>query len=1196
MSDPQKTSNYRLPVRRPVTTAMIFLAIVVFGWQSYSKLPVNLMPDLSYPKLTVRTEYEGAAPGDVEKLVTRPIEETLSIVGGLVDISSVSSAGNSEVILEFSWGTDMNVAQQDVRDRLDLFDPPAEVTEKPVILRFDPTLDPVLRVALVGDDHAEIADPDIRHQRMRAELTEIREAAERQVKSDLEADPGVAQVVVKGGREKEIQILVDTSKLANLSLSAQTVATALRQRNINLSGGQLRDGKTEYLVRTTNEFQEFNEIPWTLISTPSGETIRLMDVAEVRMTERDQESIVRLNGREAVELEIYKWGDANTVEVCNKLKDLFGFPREKTFSEKVGEWMTSAQGAPPPNAPDQIVMQQMAQQLRTDRTLKARLPEFTHMHLSSDQSQFIMSAIDEVNSAAIDGSFWALAIIYFFLRDMRSTILIGLSIPVSIVATFSPMFMQGISINVMSLGGLAMGVGMLVDNSIVVLESVFRCRDEGDDTTDAANRGTNEVAGAVTASTLTSIAVFAPLTFVEGVGGQLFKDHAWVVTYSLLASLLVALYLIPMIASRRRLTLQSGEDVVWVIQAYRLGRNNGQSGRLGALMLVPLNAIALIGEWFNDTADEKYGHLFSRVRNSKLPYPLALMLYAIPFAVATFLFGVETFIKSVLQVLVTIFFVLTLILGSIFWILAKAIRIALWIPLRIFDVTYGALTNFYESSLRFLMHFSPAVLFIMIALSVHAGYMAKDLGTELIPSFRQGEFTIRMEAPPGTRLEETADQASVIEREALGMEEVENVTVQIGQDKTQGDDSRGENIAEFTIRLRDPEVNVPRQDEIVERLRASILNITSNEVNFSLPALLSFRSPVELQILGPDILELRRIGEKVVAAISDVEGIRDPDVSVKEGYPEVIISLDRELLASKGLTPQQIAERLRAELYGDVATDFGAAGQKIDIRVLASRAQLSNLEDLKNLPVKDGYPPIPLDAVASIQVVEGPSEIRRIDQRQVALVTANLEGRDLGSVMEEIMERVASEVPVVEPYRIVRSGQDRELAESYESLMLALFLAVFLVYVVMASQFESILQPALIMFTVPMAFIGVIYVLAWQEISVSVLVWIGGIVLVGIVVNNAIVLVDYANQLRERGLTKREAAIQAGMIRLRPILMTALTTILGLLPMAIEVGQGAEIRQPLALTIMTGLTSATFLTLYIIPMVYDLFSVKDKKA
>lgn len=1184
----------RFAIRRPVTTAMLFLTIAVFGWRSYQQLPLNLMPDISYPTLTVRTEFEGAAPEDVEKLVTRPLEEMLSIVGGLVEISSISSAGLSEIVLEFDWGTDMNISQQDVRDRLDLFEPPKEITQKPVILRYDPTLDPVMRIAVaVAQDPAK---PLSREEESHA-LTTIRDAAQRNLKSDLEAEGGIAQVLVKGGREQEVQILVDAQRLKSLGLSLEYVVQSLAQQNINLSGGRLLEGKSEYLVRTLNEFTTVQEIADSLITTPGGSQLPLSSVAEVRMGTKERESIVRINGREAVELEIFKEGDANTVAVCNKVRDLLDFPRELGMAERLQAGFAKLMAEARKRAQGEDT-NQPSLWLSKKRTLLDRLPANSQLSIISDQSRFIVGSIREVQSATVNGGVLALIVLFLFLRELKSTLIIGVSIPIALIATFVPMFAWGISLNIMSLGGLALGVGMLVDNSIVVLESIFRCKEEGDSTVMAADRGTREVGGAVVASTLTTVAVFFPIAFVEGIAGQLFGDLGMTVTFSLLASLLTALYLNPLLASRETLAIRASREVVWVLRAYRAGRDAGE-GFFASLAAIPGRAAGYLREGIAAVYADTLAPGIDAIRGIGGGGAAAAKglgaLVLLPLEIG--LFVIALVLRGLGVVLSTVLFVIAASVFGVILLAGKLFRAVLWLPLEAFNRAFESFRSVYAWTLYRILPYAPIVLVLVALLTLHAVNTARGLGTELIPAMKQGEFGIRLELRAGTRLEDTAAQAERIEALVRAMPEVDSVSVQVGEENARAESSRGENVAEFTVLLKNPDQMALVQDEIIERLRGRILSSVGpdQEVTFTLPSMFSFKTAVELQIVGDDLGILRDIGKRALAVVREIPGVEDAELSVKPGYPEVLIELDRELLAARGLSPGQVALKLRREVQGEVATKFSRGGDKVDIRVRTKQDLLRSVEDLKQVAVNDGQPPIPLMDVARVRVQEGPSEIRRIDQRQVVLIQANVSGRDLGSVSNEIMARV-ERIERPNDYYFLPGGQFRELETSYSSLYIASLLALFLVYVVMACQFESIWHPAIVMFSVPLAFVGVIYALAWSGVVISVMVFLGGIVLAGIVVNNAIVLVDYVNLLRGRGMPVREALVHAGRVRLRPIFMTTITTVLGLLPMVLATGEGAELRRPLAITVMSGLCSSTLLTLVVIPMIYYIFNRDRRKV
>jgi HAE1 family hydrophobic/amphiphilic exporter-1 len=556
---------------------------------------------------------------------------------------------------------------------------------------------------------------------------------------------------------------------------------------------------------------------------------------------------------------------------------------------------------------------------------------------------------------------------------------------------------------------------------------------------------------------------------------------------------------------------------------------------------------------------------------------------------------VQLVLRLLTAVLVTLFFLLSVLVIGIVFVVGKVLGLLLWLPLLLFDQTLGIIRTAYGTGLRHALRFSPIILLAVLGLGAHAAYLARDLGTELIPPMKQGEFGIRMEARAGTRLEETEQRAARIESIIRQLDVVDTVAVEVGQESKRGESDRGENVAEFSVVLKDPQVNAARQDAIVDELREMIAKVSTEEITFTLPSLFSFKTPVEIQLVGDDLRLLRQIGESALGVVRNVAGVADAELSVKEGYPEIIIELDRELLASRGVAPGQVAQRLRTEVQGEVATRFNRSGEKVDVRVRTDKDFLQSREDLYRLSIADGPVPIPLRDVAEINVQEGPSEIRRVDQRQVVLISANVEDRDLGAVSGDIQAALAG-VDMPKDYYFMLGGQNRELETSYRSLYFALGLAIFLVYVVMACQFESVWQPAIVMFSVPLAFVGVVYALLGTGVELSIMVFLGGIVLAGIVVNNAIVLVDYVNQLRDRGHPKREALVLAGTVRLRPILMTTITTVLGLLPMAFDGGEGSELRRPLAITVMAGLASSTILTLVIIPAVYELFGGRDKPA
>ena len=1192
---PDTTREYRLAIRRPVATSMLFLILIVFGWRSYQNLPVNLMPDISYPSLTVRTEYEGAAPEDVEMLITRPLEELLSIVSGMVEINSISSPGLSEIILEFTWGSDMNLAQQEVRDRLDLFDPPREVTRKPVILRYDPTLDPVMRVAITSSD--KTLTPGSLEER--EVLTTIRESAQRRLKSDLEAESSIAQARIKGGQEEEIQVLLDVKALKALGISPDFVVAALAQQNINLSGGNLREGDTEYLVRTLNEFETIADVANSIIMTPGGAQRKLYELAEVFLGAKERETIVHINGREAVAIDIFKEGSANTVDVCNKIHDLLGFEREQSFQERLMEVVREAsQGNVIEEVPDTSVPQKNGGNSHKKGTFLDRLPENVRLSVISDQSRFIKGAINEVQDATILGGLLALAVLFLFLQEFKSTFIIGLAIPISVIATFVPMFFRDISLNIMSLGGLALGVGMLVDNSIVVLESIFRCREEGDNIRDGAERGTKEVSGAVIASTLTTICVFLPVAFVEGIAGQMFGDLALSVTFSLSASLLTALYLIPLVASRGSFAVVSDHYVVWFQRAYREGRDNKNQGIVSAILGIPVLGGSYFYTFLKSNWREVFDPAFAAISKAKSTPGLGTVLLAtsafVFLPILLLMFCCRIALGMVTTVFVSMLFVVLALIYGIYRVIRILLQMLFFLPLRLFTLFFDATRVVYGITLRHSLRFSLVILVLTGLVAAHAFNQAMLLGRELMPPMRQGEFGIRMEIRAGARLEETEERARKFEDIIRSVPEVNTVTVEVGRERRSMESDRGENVAEFTVLLKNSAEMSMQQDEVIEELRSKILAARIDEnITFTMPTLFSFRNAIEIEIMGDSLDELRHYGQAATIALNEIEGVTDAELSIRPGYPELIIEMDRDLLVARGLSPGEVANRLRAEIQGEVATRFSRGADRLDIRVRANQQVLRGLDDLRNLSVTDGPMPIPLDDVASITVKEGPSEIRRIGQRRTAIVSANVNNRDLASVSQEIDKKL-SELNMPLDMYYIQGGQRRELDTAFKSLRFALLLALFLVYVVMACQFESIVQPALVMFAVPLAFIGVIYALILTGTNISVMVFLGGIILAGIVVNDAIILVDYINQLCARGMSRTDAIVEAGKTRLRPIIMTTVTSVLGLLPMLLASGEGAEMRRPMALTVVSGLSMATLLTLFIIPMAYYLFGGKKR--
>ncbi len=1167
---PRRTS---FPTRRPVAILMIFLAAVVFGYFSLGRLPVDLMPELSYPTLTVRTEYPGAAPEEVENDISRPVEEALGVVGGLQRISSVSRAGISDVVLEFGWDIDISDATQDVLERLDLVFLPEEA-ERPLILHFDPSLDPIMELSLHGEGEGFEGESGLRRLRRLADL---------QVKRQLEPIRGVAAVRVKGGLEEEIQVRLEEAQLLRTGISIEQVIDRLAQENINVAGGTIEEGRTEYLVRTLNEYGDLDEIRRTIVATVGGRDVRIEDLGEVRMGHKERQILTRTDGGESVQIEIYKEADANVVALAQRVKAAVGELRAvdaaAPASGKEFRRGPARRGARPAG---------LAERLRRE--------EGATLKIVADRSLFIESSIAEVRNTAILGGLLAVLVLFLFLGEVRTTAIVAVSIPLSLIMAFAPMNLFGVSLNIMSLGGLALGVGMLVDSSIVVLESIFRCREEGDDLVTAAVRGTEEVRGAVVASTLTTIAVFFPMVFVEGVAGQAFGDLGLAVVVSLLASVAVAVWFIPMLASRKgrgaEVTDPSGGQATLPVLRTRAWawheRNLRAMGPLRYSLVLPVLSGLLV--WLLSLPDlPGVRGFFSGLAG---PAGRARKLLGLPWALLTQLLPglfLEWLVATPLSLLYlgVVAFVLRALsplLGFLVGTLARG-------PLRLTAGILAALQRVYPRLLAVALD-QPLGVVVLVLLTITATVqLTRGLGSELLPEVRQGEFTVEVQLPVGTPLEENLRRLGPIENALLAeRDHVRAIVVTYGFDPSQSERSdEGEHTARFKV-LLETGSGAEVEDAVVERVRRRFEKIPDLEATVTRPVLFSSKTPIEVEVQSDDLVQLRSLTERVRVSLEALPELTDLQATLRAGAPEIEVVYDRDRIMRYGLNLGQVARLVRDQVQGNEATRFNRVDRRIPIRVQLREEDRASVEDVEGLVVNPGADkPIRLEAVARVEMGEGPSEVRRVDGQRVGLIRANLAQGTLSGAVDAINRHLQHDFEWPEGTTFFISGQSQEWERSRGSLILALGLSIFLVYVIMAIQFESLVHPLVILFSVPLAFFGSVVALAVWHIPLSVVVFLGMIMLAGIVVNNAIVLVDYVNQLRRRGMDKRAAILTAGAVRLRPILMTTATTVLGLLPMALGLGDGAELRTPMAITVIAGLISSTLLTLVVVPSIYSLF-------
>jgi len=993
-----------LAINRSVTFSMIFIAVACFGIVSLLRLSPELLPDITFPMASVIVSYGGVGPEDLEKLIARPIEESVSTITGVSEVMSTCKEGMVVTTVSFDWGTDMDMAASDIREGLDLIKDylPADASE-PIIFKFDVSMQPIMFAGVSSDTLSP---------------AEIRKLSEDEIEPVLERVEGVALASTMGGEKREIQVQIDRSKMEAYGLSIHQVVNALRGENVTMQAGDVREDKFTHLLRTVGEFTSVEQMKDVVVSYQDGSPVYVRDIGAVYDTFAEKRQAVRINGKPAITLYIQKQSGANTVEVVDRVKETL-------------------------------------QQLNSSLEGRAKLS------VIMDLSRFIKQSLSSLTSVAIWGAILAVLVLFFFLHNIRSVMIIAVAIPMSVVATFVAMDVAGITINMLSMGGLALGIGMLVDNAIVVLENVFRHREQGEDRRTAASLGTAQVAKAIIASTLTTISVFLPIVFVPGIAGVMFEDQALTVAFSLACSLIVALTLVPLLCSRF-LHLESERRERKVQWTYDL------SCKVGLCM-------------------EKLDGFYLRVLNWALDHR-----------------------KTVILAILAVFFT----------------SIAIVWPLRL-------------------------------------------VGTDFIPDMDQGEAILSVEMPPGTSLEVTEEGIAALFS------------------------GEGSPSAAVTLELVPAAERDRSQKEIEQAIKQRLVDVAGIRIIVGEDpgaAMMGFGgAPVVLEIYGHDRDIARRLADRIRTIVEGIEGTIDVQTSVERASPETQIIIDRDRAYAMGLNVGSVASTVKANVYGTVATRFREGGDEYDVLVRLREDDRRTEDDVYNTSIMSPMmKQVSLKNVASLRTAEGPVTIERKKQERLVTVTADLKGRDLGSVTRDLRAKLKSlEVP--EGFIVSIGGSAQEQMESFRWLGLALIGAIFLVYAVMASLFESLVDPFIIMFTFPLAVIGVVWMFFFSGTIFSIIAFIGVIMLAGIVVNNAIVMVDYINQLRDGGMELREAVVQGGRTRLRPVLMTALTTILAMIPLALGIGAGAEIRYPLARAVVGGLTASTVLTLVLVPVLYTIF-------
>jgi HAE1 family hydrophobic/amphiphilic exporter-1 len=1004
----------KFSIRRPVSISMMILIVVVFGAISFFRIPVDFLPEMEFPVAFVMTTYAGAAPEETENLVTKWIEESVNTVDNIKKVSSFSQEGMSAVVVEFNWGTNMDFATQDMREKIDMASMylPDDV-DKPIVMKFDPSNIPVIWMGVSSNQMSSL---------------ELRKYADDVLKDQFERVKGVAAAYLYGGDKREILIDVDMNKLEAYGISLDLIKNNLRMGNKNLPAGKISTLHKRYLVRSVGEFDDIDEIKEMPLINFNGNVVKLKDVADVLDTVKERNDIARLNGKQSVSMAIIKQTGTNTLAVSGRIN--------KVIEE-----------------------------------MKKALPMDLALEVSFDQGLYVRRSSEYLSGNLKAGGILAMVIVFLFLKNVRSTLIIGLSIPISVIATFILIYFKGMTLNAMSMGGLALGVGMLVDNSVVVLENIYRHFALGEERHNAADIGATEVGMPIFASTVTTVAVFLPIAFTTGIAGKIFKELAWTVSFSLFMSLFAALTVVPMLCSKI-LRLKEKEKRT----EERLRRTKGV-----------------------------YYHLIGYSLNHR---------YKI----------------------------------------------------------------------------------ILIAFLIFAGtvFLTTQIGKEFIEQSDANEIVINIEMPKGTSLQETNRVVSIFEKAALEMPETKNVFILMGFEEEEANadavgEEQGSHTGFMVISLIKESERKKNVNEIIDSLRGKA-NIPGLKMKFqdTMAAILAMGSPVQIKIFGDDLKTLSELSEKVYGSIKDIHGLVDLNRTTLSGKPELQIKFDRDKLSDFNLNVEGVSESIKTAMQGSVASYFREAGKEYSIRVRLQEKFREDIDSLSTLIISssDGRQ-VRLNEIAAISNVLGPSKIDRENQTRYVLISGDTSGRDLGSVTKDINEMI-KKVHLPPGYFIDFGGEGQEMKEAFESLFFALILAIVIVYMVMAAEFESLVDPLVIMFTLPLALTGAIIALFITGHALSIISYIGIIMLIGIVVNNAIVLVDYINLLRRKGMEKDEAIKQAGVTRLRPILITALTTMFGLFPIALGIGEGAETRAPMAIAVIGGLLTSTLLTLVVIPVTYSL--------
>lgn len=1011
-------------VKYPVTTSMIFIAFVVLGAFSWTRVGIDLMPDFEIPALTIITAYKGAGPKEVETRITKPIEDAVSTVQNVSEVNSISFEGVSMVVVKFNWGTNMAEVTNDIRDKLDLAtrNLPDEA-DKPIIFKFNNSNIPVLVMGVYANESWEKLDRIV----------------DNRIIDQIKRIPGVATALRRGGDIRAIKVKLNREKLKAIGITGNQIVNILRAQNINIPGGTLKSETIEYLVRTPEEFQDVNQIGNVVIARSPG-VVRLKDVAEIEDGFLEKKGDFLLNGHRAYGILVQKQSGANTVEVAKRVREAIPSILEK-------------------------------------------LPSDVKIDLVFDTSEFIINTINNLKNSVITGGIAVLLVLLYFLKDIRASIIVGLTIPTSLIITFLLMYVAEYTINQISLSSLAIAIGMVVDNAIVIVDNIKRYLERGISAVESAIWGSSEMTSAVVASTLTTVVIFLPIIFTKGLTKIIFGQLAVIVILALMSSLFTALLLTPMLASK---------------------------------MLKPINI---------DKNDNEI--------SSNLNFISKLEIYY------------EKLLVYVLDNKIKVFAVLLL-------------------------ATFGSLSTI------------------------------KIIGTEFIPEQDQGRLVINYELPVGTRYEITTKVGIEIASKAISLiPEIEAITVRSGKSADAvyaalSGSKESSHTGRVEMRLVKKSRRKRNVKQIIEDIRPEIAKIPGIIVRYDASDPLANNiglggAPFTLNLYGYDLEAGYEAAKKLVNLLeSKVKGLKDLEINQEVAQPEIQIIVDREKASAFGLNVSDIGKAIELYIAGNTTVKYREAGEEYDIEVRFREEDRTHLEDIGQIPISTPYgQTIRLENIAQIKFALGPTRITRNEQERFIQITGQVYGRGSADVAKDAA-KVISAFPLPPGFSWKFAGNEEERQKSFKLMLQVMILGMILVYMVMASQFESLLAPFIIFFSVPFGFVGAVLFLALGGFRISIISLLGFIILIGIVVNNGIVLISYINILIQRKIPIKEAIIRAGKHRLRPVLATTFTTIIGMIPMTFSKGEGSEVWVPLSLSLIGGLSISTLMTLLLMPMLYHL--------